>query len=879
MKKILLSIVFFLIFTSTSYAGDCLRTVTVALSNQPQLNCSDDDILSVNSSGSLTYIVESAINIVDISGVQIENDGTITNAADGSNNTHSNLIDASTSLNTAITNNGTIDLATDATEDYAIKLTGAENITITNNSGATINSADAYAIGGNNIGDCNKNGSSGCHPSLSSSSGVGLKLYNYGTISAQERTIFGGTGGTTNGSKNLRIFNYNGGIIKTTTGQAPIRSKSSEDIHIYNYEGATIDGGDRYALYLDGSTNLNIYNEGIIKAAAQNAIWCRECSDSTFTNSGTITSTNNTVVFDRNNAAYANGPANTIINSGTITATDSNAGLFIGQTNGTTVQNTGSITGVGRGIDIGHSDNSTITNYGTITATASDGYGVWYSNDGSTRVNNILNNFGTISAPGGSNSDGVAIGRSAQPTNDLTINNSGTISGSDNSILVFNNGATDINIVTKGEGSYEGEIDLNSTVTTMTLDCSISKDQKIEIHSKTNMVITNNLCGNDTYEILDINSDPDTDNSETNGFLYVYGEDLDINSNNKKYRTEIFLSKLNDIFNSVSEEKKSSGYYSVKKRNNIYTNQTAGITGDFKIENDNFTPFANYSSQHAKFNNGESLDSENLVVGVKKESEYEKFKFSVVSIVGLTKNKYLDLETETKQTILKEDFGQFAAVNYKASRELEINENQSINIEVDGKYGLKRLPTYLTSFTDGDLSIDDAVDQVLSAGFNVEYSKSFENGFVLKPYMGLSINKTLSEKIDIIADGERKDAVHFMDDDLAIKAGLNITKNTDNFGLNFNLELNEQNGLKDSQVNISLSKKIQNNISKKIEGQPIDPELEKLFDQLQLAKENERLAEITGKAVEENRIMKDIIIQLIKENNKLKTERELLIKN
>ena len=272
-----------------------------------------------------------------------------------------------------------------------------------------------------------------------------------------------------------------------------------------------------------------------------------------------------------------------------------------------------------------------------------------------------------------------------------------------------------------------------------------------------------------------INSDPDTDNSETNGFLYVYGEDLDINSNNKKYRTEIFLSKLNDIFNSVSDEKKTSGYYSVKKRNNIYTNQTAGITGDFKIENDNFTPFLNYSSQHAKFNNGESLDSENLVVGVKKESEYEKFKFSVVSIVGLTKNKYLDLETETKQIILKEDFGQFAAVNYKASRELQINENQSINIEVDGKYGLKRLPTYLTSFTDGDLSIDDAVDQVLSAGFNVEYSKSFENGFVLKPYMGLSINKTLSEKIDIIADGERKDAVHFMDDDLAIKAGLNLS--------------------------------------------------------------------------------------------------------
>ena len=60
---------------------------------------------------------------------------------------------------------------------------------------------------------------------------------------------------------------------------------------------------------------------------------------------------------------------------------------------------------------------------------------------------------------------------------------------------------------------------------------------------------------------------------------------------------------------------------------------------------------------------------------------------------------------------------------------------------------------------------------------------------------------------------------HYMNDDLAVKAGLNISKNTDNFGLNFNLEFNEQNGLKDSQVSISLTKVIQNNISKKTLGE------------------------------------------------------------
>ena len=53
------------------------------------------------------------------------------------------------------------------------------------------------------------------------------------------------------------------------------------------------------------------------------------------------------------------------------------------------------------------------------------------------------------------------------------------------------------------------------------------------------------------------------------------------------------------------------------------------------------------------------------------------------------------------------------------------------------------------------------------------------------------------------------------------------------------------------------------------------PELEKLFDQLQLAKDNERLAEIAGKTAEENKVMKELIIQLLKENQKLKTENKL----
>ena len=634
------------------------------------------------------------------------------------------------------------------------------------------------------------------------------------------------------------------------------------------------------------SETLTVKSTGSIIFSGSKAVRANNgvgASNTTVINHGLISATGDTI-----NMKSAPG-TNKITNSGTInTAQNENdssgIAVLVQKTDGTEIVNSGTIHGGKYSIQGLQTDDITITNSGTISANETTGAAIYLTNG----TNATITNTGTIT----NLRHGIRLGKSHGSLNNATIINSGLIAGTThndrNSIYVSddNNVTSGFNLITKGEGHYDGKIllsDQNGTTGVtffdFTLDCSISRDQTIEIHEKQNVRVINNLCGNDTYEILDSNLNPDADNSETNGYLRIYGEDLDIDSHNKKYRSEIFLSNLNDIFNSVSEEKKSSGYYSVKKRDNIYKNETRGVTGDFKIENDNFTPFLSYSSQQAKFNNGEALDSENLAIGLKKEIDYEKFKFSVVSIFGLTQNKYLDLETETQQTILKENLGQFAAVNYKASKEIEIDDSQSLNIEVDGKYGLRRLPTYLTSFTDGDLSVDDAVDQVLSGGFNVEYSKSFENGFVLKPYTGLSLNQTLSEKIDIVADGERKDMAHYMDDDLAVKAGLNISKNTDDFGLNFNLEFNEQNGLKDSQVSISLTKVIQNNISKKIEGLPIDPELEKLFDQLQLAKENERLAEISGRAVEENRIMKEMIIQLIKENNKLKTERNLLLKN
>ena len=111
------------------------------------------------------------------------------------------------------------------------------------------------------------------------------------------------------------------------------------------------------------------------------------------------------------------------------------------------------------------------------------------------------------------------------------------------------------------------------------------------------------------------------------------------------------------------------------------------------------------------------------------------------------------------------------------------------------------------------------------------------------------------------------------------KIGLSLTKNTEDIGFNLNFEHSNQDNVVSNNVNFSISKKLQKIAKKRKEEQKLDPELEKLFNQLQIIRENERLALIANKLNKENQVMKDLIIQLIKENQKIKTENKLLIKN
>jgi len=873
---------FIILYSDPVLAGACDTTISTATTTQ--LVCADSDTLDV--SGSITLTSSNAVDAEDEDGVTITNTGTI--QATGSSTDVAIL--GTSSSNLSVDNSGTIF----AGRDYGIKLQEAEIITIINQAGGTIKttkgtSGSAFAVGGTKMGNCD------------SCEGSGLTLKNYGTIEANEETVYGGSSSSQT-SKGTKIYNYDGGTINAD--KRAVNFLHADDFELYNYSGATIEADDgHYGVRLDSAKNVTINNAGTISASAQHGInlykaeninldnsgtisggtnygvSCWLCVDATITNSGTISADTYQIGVS---LRLATG-TNTITNSGTISSGTSK-GVDLRNAAGVTLVNSGTISATGDAILADNAFSPTIINSGTITASAGFstlGAITLSQNDAEDLGSGAtITNSGTISASG-TNAVGIIIGDGTGVYNDVTITNSGTISGVDDSIGIVGSGTTGTNIITKGEATYTGEIEMDSAAATMTLDCSITKDMDIEIHGKTNMTVTSNLCGNDTYEILDSSKNADADNSETDGYLRILGEDLDIDSNNHKYRSEIFLAKLNNIFIGISDDKEQGTYYSSQKRNDIYKNYENGVLGFFEQEEKiNYLnrPFISYSDQRASFNNSEYRGSKNLAFGLKKQIETEKYNVSIVPVVGLSQNKIVDVETETNQTTEKDLLSQFAGVNTVISRKKDFRDESNLLVEIQGTYGIHRLPKYISNFTDGDLSVDDAIDQVLGAGFSVKYSKENNNGFVLEPYVGLSINNTLSNDVQIIADGENKEAGHVMNGVLAKRAGLTISKHTDNISFSFNIEHDNQDGLKENTLGVSISKKLQRISKIRKEKEKIVPELEALYDQLQLAKQNEMLKGLADEVIEENKVIKQLLLELLKENQKLKTENKIFKK-
>ena len=212
MIRLLLLIFSLILLTNTSaLAGDCDDTIDSNTTSQ--LNCANNDTLTVNSGITLDYEGNDVVNAQNTEGVSVTNNGTIENSA----NDYEAPIDGVQTRNLTITNNGTIT----ATKRYGIYINNAEQVTITNNADATINTdytpgtatAEQGAIYGNKIGNCD---SGDCYNSSDSNGGTGLTLHNYGTITSYLRTVWGGNANSDK-SKNVNIYNYNGGSINSET--------------------------------------------------------------------------------------------------------------------------------------------------------------------------------------------------------------------------------------------------------------------------------------------------------------------------------------------------------------------------------------------------------------------------------------------------------------------------------------------------------------------------------------------------------------------------------------------------------------------------------------------------------------------------------------
>ncbi len=930
MKKLVFFKIIFVVFFSffvnkTVLAGPCDTTISTATTSQ--LLCADSDSLTVTSDGSIVYD-DQAVEAQKHDNVTITNRGTIKTTTDGSDG--NSAIKGQSSLNLTVINSGTIW----ARENYGIKLIEAEKITITNEAGGIIKTSpddngSEIAIGGKLMGNCGT-----CLNGSTTSSGEGLTLHNYGTIDAYEDTVFGGQADSQI-SKKTKIYNYDGGTINATK-TAAIRFMYAEDFELYNYEGATIQTQEHsYGVDLSGNASdpatdviidnagtissansltldlgnvstISVTNSGTISAVESYGVFCMGCVNLTLTNSGEISA--NTIAVSARNVTGTN----TITNSGTLTATNSTKTVDLRNATGVTLENSGTISATSNAIFADNAFSPTITNSGTITSSAASGISINLSQNDGTNLGTdaTITNSGTIEALG-TGSDGISIGDGTGVYNDVTITNSGTIKGLDNSIRIDGSGTTGTNIITKGEAVYTGEIDMEDAVVTMTLDCSISNDTDIEIHNKTNMTVTNNLCGNDTYAILDDSKDADADNSATNGYLRILGEDLDTPNENAKYRGENVLTKLRGLFTAADhinwnapEEKFFKIFHSYQKREGIYDGSMSGVVGQlnpFNWGNLRSNVFVGYTKQYGDFSNGEYLGGDNFALGLKNVYENNGFTASFTPMFGFNDLTITDYETDSKTSISSNILSEFAGINTKIAKEVELSKEGTLDLSIQTTYGVQKFPDYIAKFVDGDLSVDESIEQVLGVGFAVKYSDDIGKGFIIQPYAGVNINNNFNDKIKITADSENNDKSPAHSKTSGYYAGVSLTKEVKGMDFDLNLMYGNEDGLINQIAAVSFTKsfgkaKVKTAVLEKkpdfpkIDGslttQDYDKDLKELealrnlnkklkADNAVLKTQNEKLKLLAEKVLQQDKAKEKLVIELLKENEKIKLNNQI----
>ena len=753
-----------------------------------------------------------------------------------------------------------------------IDAVGHSNVTVINNGNIIAHQQDSYPT---ELRACG----SGCDDSIDASSSVNFTLTNNGTVWAgHNRTI----------------------DLRSATG----------DITVTNNVGGKIAAGERVNDYdvldLDGAGSsgdtITIVNHGTIENTARNwdLIGMSDLDNGAiinFTNTGTIRQ--GTETFGSKNSYW-----------GVVQAYDS--------TDEINFNNSGTMQSSRRIFMLDGSTNFTITNSGTIKQ---DNYAHHGRTDGQAPNANdyttiqvgtsgsgaTINNSGTISAFG-ENNHAITIGDNDanEAHSNATIENSGTISAGSGdfgrAIIIIPSASGTITsgttIKVKEEAEFTGGIDLGKTESTIVLDPSIKKDITITVYNYDgDLTITNNLTGNDTYTLTE--EDLDSDGTADDGTLTILGEDLEIAQDNPKYRSENVLTKLRGLFDAANyinwhfpEDKMFKIFHSTQKRDGTYKGEMSGILGQldpFAWGPLRSNVFLGYTRQYGDFDNGEFLGGNNFALGLKNVYEKGGFKTSFTPMIGLNDLTVTDFDTDTKTSINTNLLSEFAAINNKFGKKIELSEKGFVNLSVQSTLGLQRFPEYLAKFTDGDLSVDEAVERVLGVGFEIKYSNDVGQGFVIQPYVGFNTSNNFNDTIKVTADGENKNVSPAASWTSGYYAGVSLTKETKGIDLDLDLMYGNEDGLINQIAAFSLTKSFG-----KEKTQPRMPDIKELKKKHDLPKVDESLTTqdykkdlrksdtkikklklLAEKVFQENQISKHLVKELLKENEKIKLSKEI----
>jgi len=823
---------------------------------------------------------------------------------------------------------------------------GSGSITTITNNGrietkqSTTNGAGYPIFNGSTIGDIVNSGQ------IYSNSKLAIANADAGTISKIENTANGNIWSVQKYAiQNLNTIGTitNAGMIRSSKEQAIRNAANDSGDTITLIEnttsGATIQADNETIMNSDGATITTIKNAGTIKAwgADGKAIRNYNATIGTIENTGTISTTKTSGGSGQAIISSTGGVINTINNSGTISAIDGNGVIYLNATGAIgTITNSGDITGDDSGAGIKNEGTiTTINNSGNITdSTNADGI---KNITGATIT--TINNTGTIT---GADLDIRNANDSGQSGTITTLINS---QGGSDALTYGYKLPTNYKVVVNSDTDY-GKVVFSNESNTTTFDV----DSSSTYSGSTAKTYTDVISGITESDIESCTSDTDCANNNDSGVLeghYRYfwklddtngdddwdlvvtpdREDFQVERNNQKYRAENTLTKLRSLFNTANyidgklpDECNTTGldensselkeicnqgfakvFHSYQKREGIYEGKSSGIVGMLKpIEWKGYPIVSNifigYSNQKGDFDNGEYLGGDNYVLGFKNKYQNNGLSFSITPMLGLNELGVKDFDSIKVEKKVTNLLSEFAAVNAKIDKKIGTGEDRYLNISIDGTLGLQKFPDYLAKFTDGDLSVDDSIEQLLSGGFEVSYTETLPGKFVIRPYAGVTLSQNLNDEINISGGKTNSNVTNDHQETWSgYHAGVSLVKKIKGVDFDLNLMYGNEDGLINEIAGFSLKKsfggaKVKtaaleekpklSKIDESSTTQDFDKDLKEL-EELRKANEalkvqNEKLKLLAQKTLEENQASKKLIVELLKENEKIKLEKQMM---